>query len=43
MCGINGIINYQGSDVSKKVLEKMNSILKHRGTDDDGGIILYLI
>jgi len=36
MCGINGIINYQGSDVSKKVLEKMNSILKHRGPDDDG-------
>ena len=36
MCGINGIISKQYSSDLNNSLEKMNSLLKHRGPDGDG-------
>lgn len=36
MCGIAGIINFDGQPVSKVVLSRMNDLQKHRGPDDSG-------
>lgn len=36
MCGINGILNFNGDHVDKGSLVKMNSRMIHRGPDDDG-------
>lgn len=36
MCGINGIYNLDGSPVVKNELIKMNSMMRHRGPDDEG-------
>jgi asparagine synthase (glutamine-hydrolysing) len=37
MCGIAGVINYyEKRDVSKRLLQKMVSVLEHRGPDDVG-------
>jgi asparagine synthase (glutamine-hydrolysing) len=36
MCGICGIVNFKGEPVKAEVLKKMNSLLTHRGPDDDG-------
>lgn len=36
MCGICGIIDYRGNQVSRGVLERMCSQMKHRGPDDEG-------
>ncbi|MFH1416466.1 MAG: asparagine synthase (glutamine-hydrolyzing) [Elusimicrobiota bacterium] len=36
MCGICGIINYNGRSVDKDLLVRMNSLLAHRGPDDEG-------
>lgn len=36
MCGICGIINFDGQKVESSDLEKMMKQIKHRGPDDDG-------
>lgn len=36
MCGIVGIINGNGSGVDRRVLERMNAAIIHRGPDEDG-------
>ncbi|MBI4231649.1 asparagine synthase (glutamine-hydrolyzing) [Candidatus Peregrinibacteria bacterium] len=36
MCGINGIINLNGQAVIDSVLQEMNSMINHRGPDDQG-------
>jgi len=37
MCGITGIVNYQNDDVvSDSILNKMCSVIKHRGPDEGG-------
>lgn len=36
MCGIAGIVNWNGKPVDLNVLVKMTSVLKHRGPDDYG-------
>src|SRR3989338_635168 len=36
MCGINGIFNLDGDAVFKEDLMKMNSMMIHRGPDDEG-------
>lgn len=36
MCGISGIINFDGKKVNEKDLRLMMSIMKHRGPDDEG-------
>jgi len=36
MCGIAGILNYQGGGISTEVLSKMTDSLIHRGPDDRG-------
>ena len=39
MCGIFGIVNFNGDAVSEDSLKKMSLKMKHRGPDDDGIII----
>lgn len=36
MCGITGIWNFNGRDVDPAVLERMTTLLHHRGPDDHG-------
>jgi len=36
MCGINGIIRFDGEPVSARMLEAMNTCVCHRGPDDHG-------
>jgi asparagine synthase (glutamine-hydrolysing) len=36
MCGICGIINFNGSPVTESGLKSMMGIMKHRGPDDEG-------
>ena len=36
MCGIAGILNFDGSTVPHESLKKVTDILKHRGPDDEG-------
>lgn len=36
MCGICGIINRDGQPVEKGVLQRLSSVLRHRGPDDEG-------
>jgi len=36
MCGICGIVNFKGKAVDAETLRKMNSLLAHRGPDDEG-------
>lgn len=36
MCGICGIINFDGKSVSEDSIRKMMQIMKHRGPDDEG-------
>ncbi len=36
MCGIVGIVNFKGEPIKAEVLKKMNSLLIHRGPDDEG-------
>jgi asparagine synthetase B (glutamine-hydrolysing) len=45
MCGINGIIATRVSlnENARDILVEMNELIKHRGPDDDGFIILMLI
>ncbi len=39
MCGICGIIQFDGEPVAKSALKAMNKRLRHRGPDDDGYFI----
>ena len=39
MCGITGIVNFNGKPVDAEVLRKMNNLLIHRGPDDEGYFI----
>jgi asparagine synthetase B (glutamine-hydrolysing) len=45
MCGINGIIATSRclNENARDILVEMNELIKHRGPDDDGFIILMLI
>src|SRR5207237_383376 len=36
MCGIVGVVNLDGSPVSRALVEAMNACLLHRGPDEDG-------
>ncbi|HAW49552.1 TPA: asparagine synthetase B, partial [bacterium] len=36
MCGITGKLNLDGSPVDKSLIERMSSVLSHRGPDDFG-------
>jgi asparagine synthase (glutamine-hydrolysing) len=36
MCGISGILNFDGSPVNPEQIRKMNRALIHRGPDDEG-------
>lgn len=36
MCGITGILDTSGSKISKKILQKMNDTIVHRGPDGEG-------
>ena len=36
MCGICGIIDYKGNTIDKELISKMNSLMVHRGPDDEG-------
>jgi asparagine synthase (glutamine-hydrolysing) len=36
MCGIVGVVNLDGSPVSRELVEAMNARLLHRGPDEDG-------
>lgn len=36
MCGIVGIVRYDGQDVDKALLARMCTAIRHRGPDDDG-------
>lgn len=36
MCGISGVINRSVVQVDKKQIEKMNTLISHRGPDDEG-------
>ena len=36
MCGISGIINFEGSAFNASILKGMMKLIKHRGPDDEG-------
>jgi len=36
MCGICGIINFNGKPISRNLIQQMNNTLIHRGPDDEG-------
>ena len=36
MCGICGILNFDGKPISEELLKKMNNQIIHRGPDDEG-------
>ena len=36
MCGIAGILQFDGSNVSKPILQAMTRVLSHRGPDGEG-------
>ena len=36
MCGIAGIINFQGTPISRDLIKKMTDIMAHRGPDGEG-------
>ncbi|MFH0894548.1 MAG: asparagine synthetase B, partial [Bacteroidota bacterium] len=39
MCGICGIINFNGRVVEEKTLRSMMKVMKHRGPDDEGTFV----
>ncbi len=39
MCGICGIFDRSGSSIDKNILEKMTSVMRHRGPDGDGQFV----
>ena len=36
MCGICGILNRSGAPADAEMLKRMNTVLTHRGPDDEG-------
>lgn len=36
MCGINGIVKFNGDEIEREEILSMNKKIKHRGPDDDG-------
>ncbi len=36
MCGISGIVNFNAEPVNRRVLERMTTVMSHRGPDDSG-------
>ena len=40
MCGITGIYNLDGQAVSIKLLVRITQVLRHRGPDDEGFVLL---
>jgi asparagine synthase (glutamine-hydrolysing) len=36
MCGICGKINIEGKEIRRELITRMNSVLAHRGPDDEG-------
>lgn len=40
MCGITGILNLNNKKINNKELEKMTNIVRHRGPDDEGYVLL---
>jgi asparagine synthase (glutamine-hydrolysing) len=40
MCGIAGIVNFDGFAVSPQAIKTMTTCLKHRGPDDEGHVLL---
>ncbi|HJZ82351.1 MAG TPA: asparagine synthase (glutamine-hydrolyzing) [Pyrinomonadaceae bacterium] len=36
MCGITGIVRRDGAQIDRKLLERMNEAIRHRGPDEDG-------
>ncbi|NQT81154.1 MAG: asparagine synthase (glutamine-hydrolyzing) [Candidatus Aminicenantes bacterium] len=36
MCGICGKINIEGKEIRRELISRMNSVLSHRGPDDEG-------
>jgi len=43
MCGIAGIYNTNGEPIDKARLEKMTEIVRHRGPDDEGYLLINTI
>ncbi len=41
MCGIAGIINFNGDPVSENLIKKMTDVMEHRGPDDEGRYIKH--
>ncbi len=39
MCGIAGVMNFNGQPVSSTTIQKMTDIIRHRGPDDEGQYI----
>jgi asparagine synthase (glutamine-hydrolysing) len=39
MCGITGIVNFDGAPVEASTIQRMTRILAHRGPDDEGTLI----
>jgi asparagine synthase (glutamine-hydrolysing) len=40
MCGISGVISLNGRNVDVAVLEKATNIMRHRGPDDEGYVLI---
>jgi len=36
MCGICGIVNFNGKEIDEELLKEMNDMLSHRGPDEEG-------
>ena len=36
MCGISGILRFDGSDINRSLIQRMNDLAAHRGPDGDG-------
>ena len=39
MCGIVGLFNFAGQNVNRDILQKMMSVIRHRGPDGDGSLV----
>ncbi|MEM9023442.1 MAG: asparagine synthetase B, partial [Bacteroidota bacterium] len=39
MCGIAGIVRFNGGQVAEAELQRMMAVIKHRGPDDEGTMV----
>ncbi len=39
MCGITGLVHFNGQEIEKKTLSRMMDVIFHRGPDDEGMFI----